>query len=54
MAKKTYIFLICLALVLAILVAFEPVASCDFISYDDFQYVTGNPRVQAGQARRSR
>lgn len=48
MAKKTYIFLICLGLVLAIVVAFEPVASCNFVSYDDFQYVTGNPRVQAG------
>jgi len=48
MAKKKYIFLICLALVLAIVVAFEPVASCNFVSYDDFQYVTGNPRVQAG------
>jgi len=54
MTKKLHVFLTCLALVPAILVAFEPVASCDFISYDDFQYVTGNPRVQAGQARRSR
>jgi len=48
MAEKLHVFLICLALVLAVVVAFEQVASCDFVSYDDFQYVTGNPRVQAG------
>jgi len=48
MAKKLHVFLICLALVLAIVIAFERVASCDFVSYDDFQYVTGNHRVQAG------
>jgi Flp pilus assembly protein TadD len=48
MAKKTYVFLICLALVLAIIIAFEPVSSCGFVGYDDYQYVTGNPRVQAG------
>jgi len=48
MVKKGHVFLICPALVLAIVVAFEPVASCDFVSYDDLQYVTGNPRVQAG------
>lgn len=48
MTKKAHVFLTCLALVLAIVVAFEPVASCDFVSYDDYQYVTGNPRVQAG------
>jgi len=48
MAEKLHVFLICLALVLAIVVAFEQVASCDFVSYDDFKYVTGNHRVQAG------
>ncbi|HIJ70763.1 MAG TPA: tetratricopeptide repeat protein [Planctomycetes bacterium] len=46
--KKLHIYLIYSALVLAILVAFELVASCDFVSYDDFQYVCGNLQVQSG------
>jgi Tfp pilus assembly protein PilF len=48
MTNKLHIFLIWSALVLATVIAFEPIASCNFVSYDDFQYVTGNPRVQAG------
>ncbi|HTU19606.1 MAG TPA: tetratricopeptide repeat protein [Gemmataceae bacterium] len=39
-----------LALLLAILtfVAFSPIWSCEFVNYDDYDYVTGNSHVQAG------
>ena len=48
MTEKLHIYLIYPALVLAILVAFEPITSCEFVSYDDFQYVCGNLQVQSG------
>jgi Flp pilus assembly protein TadD len=46
--KKQYILAIYLSLVLACLIAFEPLRRNDFISYDDAMYVTDNPSVNQG------
>jgi tetratricopeptide (TPR) repeat protein len=40
--------LICLFLALSTLVVYWPVTSHDFVNYDDTDYVTANPYVQAG------
>src|SRR5581483_7560706 len=41
--------LICAALLVAVTVAvYWPVTGCDFINYDDPDYVTNNPMVQHG------
>jgi len=40
--------LICLLLALATLLVFAPVASNEFVNYDDPDYVSANPRVQSG------
>src|SRR5581483_11069888 len=41
--------LICAALLVAVTVAvYWPVTGCDFINYDDHDYVTNNPMVQHG------
>ncbi len=40
--------MIYLGLVLATVIAFEPVRHNDFVSYDDAMYVTENPRVNEG------
>jgi tetratricopeptide (TPR) repeat protein len=50
---KLYIFLICAGLVLATLVAYEPVRKSDFVDYDDDAYVTKNPQVNSGITRES-
>ncbi len=47
-SEKLQIPLICLGLVLATAVAFEPVSHNEFVSYDDAMYVTENPRVNRG------
>jgi len=47
------VFLIYVALVLAILIAFEPIRLNDFVSYDDHHYVTENPHVNNGITGRS-
>jgi tetratricopeptide (TPR) repeat protein len=39
---------ICLTLAAAVLAAFWPVMRCDFVEYDDPDYVTRNPQVQGG------
>jgi len=39
---------VCLLLAIATLTAFWPVVYADFINYDDTDYVTSNPQVQAG------
>jgi len=46
--KKQYVLAIYLSLVLAALIAFEPLRHNDFISYDDAMYVTDNPSVNQG------
>ena len=46
--NKRCIFLIYVALVLATLIAFEPIRHNDFVDYDDTQYVTDNPHVMTG------
>ncbi|MHC4719449.1 MAG: tetratricopeptide repeat protein [Planctomycetota bacterium] len=51
--NKLYVGLVCLVLVLATFVAYEPVRRNGFINYDDDKYVTENPHVQAGLTRRS-
>src|ERR1022692_1686837 len=42
------VFLICLLLFGIVLSAFLPVTGNEFICYDDTEYVTENPHVQAG------
>jgi len=37
-----------LALALAVVAAFWPALGCDFVNYDDPDYVTANPQVQSG------
>jgi len=51
--KKQHILLIYLSLVLAALIAFEPLRHNDFISYDDAMYVTENTSVNQGFTLRS-
>ncbi len=46
--RKSHVLLICLALVLAGLIAFEQLRNCEFVNYDDDKYVTDNPHVQVG------
>ena len=43
-----YICLFCVALVLATLIAFEPVRNNGFVNYDDDGYVTNNSHVKGG------
>ncbi len=47
-AGRLRVFFICSALVLATIIAFEPVRHNDFISYDDYAYVTENQQVRGG------
>ncbi len=48
MPKKKQILLISLLLAAAALIAFWQVMDCDFIRYDDGEYVTQNPHIQHG------
>jgi tetratricopeptide (TPR) repeat protein len=52
-SKKLHILLICLALVLVTLVAFEQVRLCEFTFTDDVKFAAANPHVQAGLTRKS-
>ena len=47
-AKRGQSILIALALVVLTVLAYLPVFKADFINYDDPDYVTSNPKVQAG------
>jgi hypothetical protein len=47
-SNRCYILLICTALTLATVIAFEPIRHNDFLNYDDFEYITANNYVQAG------
>lgn len=51
--NKHYVFLIYVVLILAVIIAFEPVRHNDFVDYDDQRYVTENPHVKAGITRES-
>ena len=44
-------FLVCFLLVLMTLAAFWPVRHCEFVAYDDQEYVTENPHVRDGLTR---
>ncbi len=46
--SKLYVFLIYAGLTLATFVAFEPLRNNDFVDYDDYVYVTRNPRITGG------
>jgi protein O-mannosyl-transferase len=48
MSKKTRLLMISFFLTIAALAAFWQVAQCDFINYDDSDYVTENRVVQSG------
>lgn len=52
-AGRLRVFFICSALVLATIIAFEPVRHNDFISYDDYAYVAENEQVRGGITRES-
>ena len=47
-AGRGEFLLICLGLVLATAIAFEPVRHNDFVRYDDYRYLVTNPDVQNG------
>ncbi len=47
-SNKLHLLLICVVLVLATIIAYEPVRHNDFVDYDDVSYVTKNPRVNSG------
>ena len=42
------VILVCAGLVLAILIAYEPIRHNEFVNYDDDQYVTENNRIKQG------
>jgi tetratricopeptide (TPR) repeat protein len=46
--QKRTLFLISVGLVLATLVAYEPIRHNDFVSYDDDEYITNNPNIKKG------
>ncbi len=52
-SKKYQSILICLALVAATIVAYEPIRHNGFVSYDDKDYVAANPNVTGGITRDS-
>jgi len=45
---KFHTLLICAALALAVIIAFEPVRHNDFVNYDDDRYVTESPHIYGG------
>ena len=47
-SHKLYVTLICGALILATVIAFEPIRHNEFISYDDHTYIIGNEHVNSG------
>jgi len=47
-SNKFHIFLICLMLASATLIAFEPLRHNQFLNYDDNDYITENQHVQSG------
>jgi len=47
-SRKLRFVLICVGLVLAAAIAFEPIRSNDFVEYDDYQYLVKNRHVQKG------
>ena len=47
-SDRCCILLICAALTLMTVIAFEPIRHNDFLNYDDFEYITANNHVQAG------
>ncbi len=52
-SNKLYVISICVALVLATIIAYEPVRHNDFVGYDDPKYITKNPNVSGGITRQS-
>jgi tetratricopeptide (TPR) repeat protein len=46
--KKHRTILICLALTVATVIAYEPVRHNDFVDYDDHAYITENPNITSG------
>ncbi|MGA2916262.1 MAG: tetratricopeptide repeat protein [Sedimentisphaerales bacterium] len=52
-SDKFTIFLISLALIVTILIAYEPIRHNEFVGYDDDKYITENPNVREGTTRDS-
>jgi tetratricopeptide (TPR) repeat protein len=46
--SKQQLVLISAGLVLLILAAFEPLRHNEFVSYDDYEYITANPHIKSG------
>jgi hypothetical protein len=46
--KKHRTILICLALTVATIIAYEPIRHNEFVGYDDPAYITENPNVTGG------
>lgn len=53
MSNRLHVLLIYVVLALATIIAYEPIRHNDFISYDDYAYVTKNPNVIPGITRQS-
>ena len=53
MSNRLHVLLIYVILALATIIAYEPMRHNDFISYDDYAYVTKNPNVTGGITRQS-
>ena len=53
LSQKQIILLISAAIVIATLVAYEPIRSNEFVNYDDDTYITENPNVTGGITRTS-
>ena len=47
-AQRHSLFLVSMALIASTLVAYEPVRHNDFVSFDDYKYITENPNVTNG------
>jgi hypothetical protein len=48
MTSKHQNILICLSLIIITSLVYSPVRNFEFLNYDDSQYITNNPYVQAG------
>ena len=48
LGQKSIKILICLVIIVATLVAYEPIRHNGFVNYDDDKYITANPEIKAG------
>ena len=49
-SNELHVFLICLVLILATIISYEPLRHNGFVEYDDNDYVVKNPHIYTGLA----